>query len=169
VEAETAAALLAIVNDINVSRRDRVVDLVTTLAGPLDGKRLAVWGAAFKPGTDDVRDAPGLDVADRLYNLGASVVVYDPQATPNALVEFPHLGYANSAAAAAEGADAVVVVTAWPEFAAIDPATVSPYSRLLIDACQGVEASQWRASGWTVAAPFPVPHSPERTGVTPHA
>jgi UDPglucose 6-dehydrogenase len=169
VEAETAAALLAIVNDINVSRRDRVVELVTTLAGPLDGKRLAVWGAAFKPGTDDVRDAPGLDVADRLYNLGASVVVYDPQATPNALVEFPHLGYANSAAAAAEGADAVVVVTAWPEFAAIDPATVSPYSRLLIDACQGVEASQWRASGWTVAAPFPVPHSPERTGVTPRA
>jgi UDPglucose 6-dehydrogenase len=165
--ADTAATLLSVVNDINVSRRERVANLVKRLAGPLDGKRVALWGAAFKPGTDDVRDAPGLDVANRLYDLGANVVVYDPQATPNALVEFPHLGYADDAAAAADGADAVVVATAWPEFATVEPAAVSASRRLLIDACQAVEASQWRAAGWTVAAPFPVPHGPERAGVAP--
>lgn len=55
-----------------------------TLVGPLRGKRIA-------PGTDDVRDSPGLDVADRLARDGAEIVVYGPRVTPNALVEFPHL------------------------------------------------------------------------------
>jgi UDPglucose 6-dehydrogenase len=155
VGADTAASLLDVVNDINVSRRARVADLVITLLGPLEGKRIALWGAAFKPGTDDVRDSPGLDVADRLYRLGAEIVVYDPQATPNALVEFPHLGYANSAAAAAEDADAVLVVTAWPEFAEVSPSAVRARGQVLVDTCQTVDASQWRTSGWTVAAPFP--------------
>jgi UDPglucose 6-dehydrogenase len=165
-----AAALLTVIDEINSGRRQRVVDLARTLLGELAGKRIALWGAAFKPGTDDVRDSPGLDVADRLSCLGADVVVYDPQATGNALVVFPHLGYADSAAAAARDADAVLVVTAWPEFAAIDPAatTATVRGRLLIDACQAVDPVRWRAEGWTVAAPFPAqdPH-PERTQLAP--
>ncbi len=153
----SAADLLAVVDEINSGRRQQVVDLTLTLLGDLPGKRIALWGAAFKPGTDDVRDSPSLDVADRLSRLGAQVVVYDPQAAGNALVEFPHLDQANSPQAAAQGADAVLVGTAWPEFAAADPATVSAVAanRLIIDACQGISAGQWRAEGWTVAAPFP--------------
>jgi len=165
-------SLLTAVDDINSARRQRVVDLATSLLGELPGKRIALWGAAFKPGTDDVRDSPGLDVADRLSRLGAEVVVYDPEATGNALVAFPHLGYADSAAAAAHQADAVLVVTAWPEFAAIDPAatTAAVRDRLLIDACQGVDPVRWRAEGWTVAAPFPTQdHHSERTRLTPDA
>jgi len=165
-----AGALLTVIDEINSGRRQRVVDLARTLLGELPGKRIALWGAAFKPGTDDVRDSPGLDVADRLSRLGADVVVYDPQATGNALVAFPHLGYADSAPAAAREADAVLVVTAWPEFAAIDPAAIAAAvrDRLLIDACQAVDPMRWRARGWTVAAPFPThdPH-PERTRLTP--
>ena len=169
--ARAAAGLLSVVDEINSGRRQQVVDLAHRLLGELAGKRIALWGAAFKPGTDDVRDSPGLDVADRLSRLGAEVVVYDPQATGNALIAFPHLGYADSAVAAAHQADAVLVVTSWPEFAAIDPSAtiIAPRSRLLIDACQVVQAALWRAAGWTVAAPFPAPDYPERTPVLPDA
>ena len=154
--ARSAADLLAVVDQINSGRRQQVVDLMLTLLGDLSGKRIALWGAAFKPGTDDVRDSPALDVADRLSRLGAQVVVYDPQAAGNALVEFPHLDQANSPQAAAQDADAVLVGTAWPEFAAADPAAVAAVAanRLIVDACQGITAGQWRAEGWTVAAPF---------------
>jgi UDPglucose 6-dehydrogenase len=158
--AETAAGLLTVVDEINSGRRQRVADLVQTLLGDLSGRRIALWGAAFKPGTDDVRDSPSLDVADRLSRLGAQVVVYDPQAAGNALVEFPHLDQANSPLAAAQDADAVLVGTAWPQFAAADPAVVAAVvaNPLIIDACQGISARQWRAEGWTVAAPFPSPN-----------
>jgi UDPglucose 6-dehydrogenase len=169
--ASSAADLLAVVDGINAGRRQQVVDLTQRLLGNVAGRRIALWGAAFKPGTDDVRDSPGLDVADRLYRLDAEVVVYDPQATGNALVSFPHLGYADSAAAAAYQADAVLVVTAWPEFAEIDPGatTLTVRNPLLIDACQAVKPARWRTAGWTVAAPFPAPDYPERTRLTPHA
>jgi UDPglucose 6-dehydrogenase len=169
--AKGAAGLLAQVDEINSDRRQQVVDLVTGLIGDLPGKRIALWGAAFKPGTDDVRDSPGLDVADRLARLGAEVVVYDPQATGNALVAFPHLRYGDGAVAAAHEADAVLVVTAWPEFAAIDPAAAGAAvgRRLLIDACQAIKPAPWRAAGWTVAAPFPAPDYPERAPATPGA
>jgi UDPglucose 6-dehydrogenase len=158
--ARSAADLLAVVDQINSGRRQQVADLILTLLGDLSGKRIALWGAAFKAGTDDVRDSPALDVADRLSRLGAHVVVYDPQAAGNALVEFPHLDQANSPQAAAQHADAVLVGTAWPEFAAADPAGVSAVTanRLIVDACQGISAGQWRAEGWTVAAPFPSPN-----------
>jgi UDPglucose 6-dehydrogenase len=162
-----AVSLLTVLDEINSARRQQVVGLAQTLLGELPGKRIALWGAAFKPGTDDVRDSPGLDVADRLCRLGVEVVVHDPQATGNALVAFPHLGYADSAAAAARQADAVLVVTAWPEFAVLDPAetTAAVRDRLLIDACQAVDPARWRAAGWTVAAPFPT-SSPKGADVT---
>jgi UDPglucose 6-dehydrogenase len=155
--AQSAADLLGVVDQINAGRRQQVADLIRTLLGDLGGKRIALWGAAFKPGTDDVRDSPSLEVADRLSRLGAQVVVYDPQAAGNALVEFPHMDQADSPQAAAAGADAVLVGTAWPEFADADPAAFAAIAanRLIIDACQGISAAQWRAEGWTVAAPFP--------------
>jgi UDPglucose 6-dehydrogenase len=167
--AESAAGLLSAVDEINAGRRQRVVDLLRTVAGPLRGKRIALWGAAFKAGTDDVRDSPGLDVADRLSRLGAEVVVYDPMATGNGLVAFPHLGFADSALAAAHRADAVVVVTAWPEFAAVNPAAAGAAvaTPLLVDACQAINPALWRAAGWAVAAPYPVPGPTERVVVPP--
>ena len=92
-------------------------------------------------------------------------MVYDPQAAGNALVEFPHLDQANSPLAAAQDADAVLVGTAWPQFAAADPAAVAAVvaNPLIVDACQGISAVRWRAEGWTVAGPVPVPQPAART------
>ena len=109
-------------------------------------------GAAFKPGTDDVRDSPGLDIARRLQALGARVTVYDPMAAGNALAAAPELGYADSTLDAANGADALLVVTAWPEFAELRPAAVAAAvaSMTVVDACQGIDIAAWRQAGWNV-------------------
>jgi UDPglucose 6-dehydrogenase len=159
-----ANELLALVDTINTSRRDRVVGMAEEAvrtepaaghshAGcALSGKRIAVWGAAYKPGTDDVRDSPGLEIARRLHHLGADVTVYDPMATGNALTLSPELAYADSALAAVSHADAVVVVTAWPEFAEISPAAaaLAAGSMTIVDACQGIDVATWQEAGWRV-------------------
>jgi len=155
--------LLMVVDEFNTTRRADVVRMVGDAAGvpvpthsPTDrllaGKRIAVWGAAFKPGTDDVRDSPGLDIACRLHDLGAHVKVYDPMAMGNALEESPQLTYADSALEAARDADAVLVATAWPEFASISPFATKAVgaSMAVVDACQGIDNSTWREAGWKV-------------------
>ncbi|MBO0806911.1 MAG: UDP-glucose/GDP-mannose dehydrogenase family protein [Actinobacteria bacterium] len=151
--ARDATDLLAVVDAINVGRRRQVVDLVRDAAGRIKGKRIAVWGAAFKPGTDDVRGSPGLDVADSLHSQGANVTVYDPMATGNALESFAHLAYADSALHAVTGADVLVIVTAWPEFADISPSRAGRLTArpVLVDACQAVDPEAWRDAGWAVA------------------
>jgi UDPglucose 6-dehydrogenase len=78
VGAQNASVLLWAVDAVNVSRSGQVVGLVQQAVDVIDGKRVAIWGASFKPGTDDVRDSAGLQVADRLHQLGAAVTVYDP-------------------------------------------------------------------------------------------
>jgi UDPglucose 6-dehydrogenase len=152
--AVNAARLLDVVDAVNAGRADQVISLVQNVAGPVAGKRIGVWGAAFKAGTDDVRDSAGLKIADGLRLLGAEVTVYDPMASGNALVAVPELRYADSARAAAEGAEALVVVTAWPEFAQIAPADVaSDVARaVVIDACQGIDILAWHAAGWEVSS-----------------
>jgi UDPglucose 6-dehydrogenase len=152
--AVNAARLLATVDGVNAARADQMISLVQNVVGPMAGKRIAVWGAAFKAGTDDVRDSAGLKIADGLRLLGAEVTVYDPMGSGNALVAVPELRYADSARSAAEGAEALVVVTAWPEFAQIDPADVaSDVARaVVIDACQGIDIMAWHAAGWEVSS-----------------
>ena len=159
-----ASELLMVVDGFNTARRADVVRMVgeATAGVPvptpspggrlLDGKRIAVWGIAFKPGTDDVRDSPGLDIACRLHDLGAHVTVYDPVAMGSALEVSPHLTYADSALEAARDADAVLVATAWPEFAGISPFVAKDVcaSIAVVDACQGINSSTWREAGWKV-------------------
>ena len=155
--------LLMVVDAFNTARRADVVRMVSEAAGvpvpaysPADrlltGKRIAVWGAAFKPGTDDVRGSPGLDIACRLHDLGAHVAIYDPLGAGNALEESPQLTYAESALEAARDADAVLVATAWPEFAGISPSATQAVgaSMTIVDACQGITNSTWREAGWKV-------------------
>ncbi len=104
--------------DVNAWARGRVVDKLTTLLGPLAGKRIAVLGLAFKPGTDDVRDSPAVTIVERLLAEGAEVSTFDPVAKPEPL---RHLQQPD-AYRAASGADALVIATAWPELALLDPA-----------------------------------------------
>ncbi|WP_284014438.1 UDP-glucose 6-dehydrogenase AglM [Halobaculum litoreum] len=84
------------------------------------GERVAVLGLSFKPGTDDVRNSRAIPVIEGLRERGATVVGYDPVATENMRAVFPDVEYADSAAAALDGARAAVVVTDWDEFAALD-------------------------------------------------
>lgn len=150
--ARNAVTLLTAVHQINAARADQTVGLVEDAVGELLGKRIAVWGAAFKAGTDDVRDSSALLVADRLCSLAAMVTVYDPMGSGNALVSHPELGYADSAAAAAVDADVIVVLTAWPEFAQADPAEIAKVTRatVVVDACQGIRTAAWFDAGWHV-------------------
>ncbi len=119
---EDAMSFLRHVDDVNQRQRERVVHVAQAMVdGDLAGARIAVWGAAFKPDSDDVRDSPALSIAGALSLRGAQVRVYDPRANDTARVAFPTLVYADSAVEACRGADLVLHLTEWPEFRAITP------------------------------------------------
>jgi UDPglucose 6-dehydrogenase len=105
---------------INFDQREKFVDMIKNyFRGDLKGKTMAVWGLSFKPGTDDVREAPGLTVISRLVDAGATVKAYDPQAVTTArqeLGEIPLVSYASSCYDAVKGADALVINTEWSSF-----------------------------------------------------
>jgi len=150
-----AVAFLGEVDAINQRRRARTVDLVRELAGgDLTGVRVAAWGAAFKPDSDDIRDAPALDVAVLLQQSGAVVTVYDPEAMDNARRAYPQLSYADSAMEAARDADVVVLLTEWTQFRQVDPAALARVvSRLrIVDGRHALDAAAWRACGWEYRA-----------------
>lgn len=113
-------SMLESVRRINTTQRARLMTKLKAAVWNLEGKTIAVWGLAFKPGTDDLREAPALDIIPALEAEGAHVVAYDPAAGPAAKAFFPNLRIAPDAMAALEGADALVVLTDWPEFAAAD-------------------------------------------------
>ena len=146
-----SVAFLKEVDAINLRRRQRVVDLVTEgLGGSVEGKKIAVLGLAFKPESDDVRDSPSLDVATRFHDLGAEVVATDPEAIENARRRYPDLTYTTDIDEALRGADAVVVVTEWKQFRAIDPvaALEAVSGTLVVDGRNCLDQAAWRAAGW---------------------
>ena len=120
----TPLRVLAAVEEANAAQKLRLVDkIVARLGQDLTGKKLAVWGLAFKPNTDDMREAPSLAVIEGLVARGAAAVAYDPVAMPEAqrvLARHSAVTYAHSPLAALEGADALVIVTEWKEFRSPD-------------------------------------------------
>jgi UDPglucose 6-dehydrogenase len=112
--------LLEEVADINGQAVGFAVQKVEEILWNLEDKRIALLGLAFKPGTDDVRFAPALEVARRLLTAGAKVVGHDPQANATAKAELPELEIATDAYAALEGAHCAIVCTEWPEFRDLD-------------------------------------------------
>jgi UDPglucose 6-dehydrogenase len=107
--------LLRAVIEADDEQRRRVAAKVRLAAGGgLRGRRVAMWGLAFKAGTDDVRESPALRIAALLQEEGAEVVAYDPEATSQMVTNVP------TALDAVEGADVLLVSTEWPEFAAVD-------------------------------------------------
>jgi UDPglucose 6-dehydrogenase len=143
------------VDAINLGRRTRMVNLVVeALGGSVDGRSVCVLGAAFKPGSDDVRDSPALDVAQILHGMGAEITIYDPAAMDNARRICPEFRYADSALTAAAGAEIVLLLTEWPEFAAIDPAALGAVTigRRLIDGRYLLNPAVWRSAGWAYRA-----------------
>jgi UDPglucose 6-dehydrogenase len=119
----TAAALgyrfdvLRAVVDVNVGRAERFVSMIERVLAPLHSRRIAILGLAFKPNTDDMREAKSVEVITRLVELGATVCAYDPVAMTNARKLLPTVvEYAESPYTAAAGADAVALITEWNEF-----------------------------------------------------
>lgn len=106
--------------EINQAQRASAVRKLQHELHSLKGRRIALLGLAFKPGTDDLRDAPALDIAQRLLASGAAVSAFDP-VVKSLPAEFADVRIAEDVYAAAHRADAVVVTTEWPEFRLIDP------------------------------------------------
>jgi UDPglucose 6-dehydrogenase len=116
--------ILAAVEEANEAQKSRLIEKVTNrLGADLAGRKIALWGLAFKPNTDDMREAPSQAIVSGLVGRGAAVVAYDPVAMGEAKRVFgsmPGLSYAESPLDAVTGADALVVVTEWQEFRSPD-------------------------------------------------
>jgi UDPglucose 6-dehydrogenase len=151
----SVSALLGEVDAINLRRRARMVDLALELAGgSLDGRAVGVLGCSFKPGSDDIRDSPALDVAGTVHGLGARVTVYDPAAMSRARQVHPELEYAGSMLEAAAGAEVLLLLTEWPEFIDADPEVLGKTvaRRNIADGRSALDAERWRAAGWRYRA-----------------
>jgi nucleotide sugar dehydrogenase len=103
---------------VNRGQRTRLLGMLDNHFGQLRNRQFGLLGLAFKPGTDDLRDAPAVAIAGDLLDAGATVAAYDP--VVNGVAQVPTLRAADTAYDAAEGADAVILVTGWPEFRTLD-------------------------------------------------
>ncbi|MBX5466990.1 MAG: UDP-glucose/GDP-mannose dehydrogenase family protein [Firmicutes bacterium] len=138
---------------VNRDQRRLIVARVQEALKTVKGRRIAVWGLSFKPGTDDLRDAPALTVIRELVRLGARIAAYDPIAMTNAARQHPELEirYAPDALSALEGAEALVIMTEWDEFRRVPLAEVrqrlaQPYvidGRNLLDPAAAKAAGLW--------------------------
>ena len=169
-DAGTSMRLVESTISINESRKRAMARrIAAALGGDIAGKKIAVLGLTFKPGTDDMRDSPAITIVRALEDQGAIVAAADPKAGEDAQALFPLVEIHTSALAAAKGADAVVLLTDWEEFRAIPPASLALVmrGRLAIDLRNGWEAKAFAAQGFTVhrigAAPV-VAASPQGSG-----
>jgi UDPglucose 6-dehydrogenase len=117
--------LLQAVIDVNNKQRLLAIIKLKSIMGTLKNKRIAVLGLAFKPNTDDIREAPSLEIINLLINKGAEVQVFDPVAMPNAKRQLPpEVKYFNSSLEALEGAQGVILATEWKDFIDLDWSSV---------------------------------------------
>ena len=140
--------LLNAVIEVNELQKRRVVGKLERLLGSLRGKKVALLGLAFKPGTDDMREAPSLVLAGRLLAEGAQVSAWDPVA--DGAMHLDDVEIAETALAALEGADAAVLVTEWPELREVDweEAGRRMRGKVLVDGRNMLEPAELRALGF---------------------
>lgn len=157
--------LLASVIEVNELQKRRVIGKLKDRLGTLRDTRIALLGLAFKPHTDDMREASSLVLAARLVAEGASVVAFDPVAAARARGLLPAVvDLADSMVAAVAGADAVVIVTEWPEFRAVlDPAVrASMRQPLIIDGRNLLDPDEAVAAGFAYVSVGRSEREPER-------
>ncbi len=120
-EAGTMLRLVETTIDVNASRKKAMAQrIVTALGGDAEGRTIAILGLTFKPNTDDMRDAPSLDIIPELIADGAVVVAFDPEGMGEARKMLPGVQFAENAYACVEGADVLVILTEWDQFRALD-------------------------------------------------
>jgi UDPglucose 6-dehydrogenase len=139
--------------EVNHQQRLAMVPKIENLAGGLTGKRIAVLGLAFKPETDDMRDAPSVEIIRGLVERGARVSAYDPVAQKEAEKLLPEIEYADDEYAAAEGADVLVFMTEWNQFRALDMDRIRGVMRVprIADLRNIYEPSDMREMGFQYA------------------
>jgi len=117
----------------------------------LKGKTIEVWGLAFKPYTDDIREAPALENIEALLEAGANVIAYDPEAMENMKRLLPDVTYAHTAYAALDDADALMIFTEWPQFRTPDFSKMGRLlkEKVIFDGRNLYELSQMRELGFT--------------------
>ena len=137
--AETAGVeqrIVSTVVEVNARRKEGLADRVTrALGGSVEGRRIAILGLTFKPNTDDMRDAPSIPLVRGLLDRGATIVAFDPVGREQAERALPPIEYAAAAEDVADGADALVIVTEWDEFRALDLSEIAERMRgnVLVD------------------------------------
>ncbi|MBX3504002.1 MAG: UDP-glucose/GDP-mannose dehydrogenase family protein [Parvibaculum sp.] len=132
----TAVSIVDAVVHANDTRKKRMAERIAqTLGNDLTNKRIAVLGVTFKPNTDDMRDAPSLDIVPALQKAGAAIAAFDPEGMHEARQLLPHVNWADDAYGTMEGAEALVILTEWNEFRALDLKRVKSLLRrpLIID------------------------------------
>jgi UDPglucose 6-dehydrogenase len=144
--------ILKAVERVNASQKIHLVDKIKAhYQGNLKGKRFALWGLAFKPNTDDIREAPALSIISVLLKEGASICAYDPEAMPNVKSQLgTSIDYASSQYKALEGADALLIATEWSEFRTPDferMSTLLP-SKLIFDGRNLFEVAKMKQLGY---------------------
>lgn len=142
--------LLSAADQINKEQALHFLGRLEARLGTLAGKRICVWGLAFKPNTDDIRDAKSLEIIDALKEKGAVIVAYDPVATENMKHVHPDIAYATDATSAATGADAIVLVTEWDEFQYLDFVALASVvrGRVIFDGRRAIRQSDAVSAGF---------------------
>jgi UDPglucose 6-dehydrogenase len=109
---------------VNKEQRTIIIDKLLSVYPDLTGKHIALWGLAFKPRTDDIRDAPSLDIIRQLLEKGVDISAFDPVAQNNIQNVYPQVTYGNDPYSILPGADAIILITEWNEFRELDFARV---------------------------------------------
>ncbi len=143
-------SLLKEVERINQRRVENFVEKIRKELWVLGGKKIAVWGLAFKPNTDDVRFAPSIPIVKALLAEGAVIRAYDPEAIEKAKTVLPDITYCTDAYQAAEGADAIVLLTEWEEFRGLNWARLATMVErpLIIDGRNTLSGQEVAANGF---------------------
>lgn len=153
--AKQAVEFLKEIDAINLRARQRIIELVRKdLSENLQGKKVAILGAAFKPDSDDVRDSPALDIAAQIQAAGAVVIVHDPKAIANAQKRFPALQFAEDINSTLKDAEIVLHLTEWKIYREIDPVEVKSLvkSAIMIDGRNALDRELWQNAGWKFRA-----------------
>jgi UDPglucose 6-dehydrogenase len=149
--AGSALEFLKDIDQINLRRRDKVVELARQELGSVSSKKILVLGISFKPDSDDLRDSPSLEIARKLADLGASVTVHDPVALP-ALKDNSGLTVESDLLKAAKDAELVILGTEWKEYRELDPSVLDVKSKIVIDGRNALDVGKWQSAGWKVIA-----------------
>jgi UDPglucose 6-dehydrogenase len=142
-------ALLRGVIQTNDEQYERIaLKVVEVCGGSVAGKTIASWGLTFKANTDDLRDSPAIAILSTLKDMGATIRAYDPSA--RGVEMLPWVQRCDSALEACDGADALAVLTEWPEFTNVNPADVSTRlnNAVVVDGRNVLDPQQWKSSGF---------------------